>query len=847
MMEKNFQVLKDSASLNKLLDYLEDCEHDFVSFDIETDSNIEATARVVGIGVTCWIDEGYYVPLASFDKQKNELIPIFDEVFERGFVNELCAILAKKKLIMHNGVFDINVMFNQYGVDLTDALHADTILMKHTIHEERPFGLKDLAIKFQKELGLPENEAANQEQLDLKASVLANGGKWTKDQKDIFKGDLELIGKYCCADVDLTLRLFDYLEGLLENEGSLKFFYDEEVMPLYKKATIPMKRKGVFIDVDYFERLEKELEHDIMELTNRIFDQIEDDIQPLVQKILDDQVDETRTGKFAQGVLQHYELPVPLHKKTGKPTLAKSALQSLKTAYPDHVAIDWLLHTPKLIEVEQDRETEESVNVNGEVFTRVITKRVKAMVPDPEDTGPKLPSKAVYAIKKKIYVDANPTKARVFNLSSNKHLAWLLFEKYGCEPKSYSRETDAPSVDKDSLAEYTEVPFVRSLIKLKKLQKALNTYVKPIVNKHINGWIYPPMKQFGTTSGRYSCGSDSETTDKVSKDINLQTLPRFDYPEDCYKCSSRNIKVINSGLSRWVIDCQDCKEQDIVMNLSMVKKGFIAPPGYKVVNADFSSVEPRLFSWVSGDKGLKQIWLDGLDFYSKIAIDVFNLREVSARETDKHYLKKKSPKMRQKSKTFALAVPYGANEWRIAKINDIHPTEARDWIDSYLAAYPGLEEYMNNQDLQARRFGYIKTQFGRIRHVPDAPIIFKQFGPNILNKRKMSQMYGDFGEEQYYKFRNIMNNAKNFPIQATAAHVCNAALIELADQFKKHKIDGWIALQIHDEITCIVKENQADLASRLLKESMEKNRITRQIDIPILAEPVIGNNFSEIK
>jgi DNA polymerase I-like protein with 3'-5' exonuclease and polymerase domains len=99
----------------------------------------------------------------------------------------------------------------------------------------------------------------------------------------------------------------------------------------------------------------------------------------------------------------------------------------------------------------------------------------------------------------------------------------------------------------------------------------------------------------------------------------------------------------------------------------------------------------------------------------------------------------------------------------------------------------------------------------------------------------------------YYKFRNYLNNSKNFPIQATAAHVCNAALIKLSRLFKKNKIDGWIALQVHDEITCIVREDQAEFASELLKESMEKNVITERIDIPILAEPIIADSLADAK
>jgi len=797
-MEKNFQILRDSESLNRLLDYLEDCEHDFVSFDIETNSNVEATARVIGIGVCCYVDEAFYIPLAEFDKTKNSLISLHEPEFESGFVKELLQTLLRKKLIMHNGVFDIVTMWRRYGIDLTPALHADTILMKHTVDEERPFGLKDLAIRYQAQLGLPGNEAANQEQLDLKASVISNGGKWTKEQKDIYKGDLTLIGKYCCADVDISLRMFDFLEQRMETEGFLDFFYNQEVMPLYREATIPMKQHGVFIDIEYFKGLEKDLERGIMELTNKVFDQIEDDIQPLVREMLDKKIKETRTGKFAEGVLQYYELPVPSNKKTGKPTLAKSALQSLKLTYPDHVALEWLLHSPNLVEVEEEVEFEEKITVDGEEQTQIIKKKVKSKVPDPNDPGPKLPSKVVYAIKKKLFVEDKPDLPHVFNLASSQQLSWLLFDKYKCEPKSYSRQTEAPSVDQDSLEFYDHLPFMKDLIHLKKEEKLLSTYVKPILEKHIDGWLYPSMLQFGTTSGRYSCAGG----------LNLQTLPRDD---------------------------------------KRVKRGFISPPGYKVVNADFSSLEPRIFSWVSGDPGLKGVWIKGLDLYSQIAIDVFGLEGVSARETDENYLKKVAPEERQKVKEFALAVPYGANAWRIAGLTKVHPKEAEGWINKYLESYPMLSDYMQNQELQARGQGFVTSQFGRTRHLPEAKEMFKKFGPNIYNKRSMTKRYGDFGESQYYKYRNLMNNSKNSPIQMTAAHVCNVAMIKLARAFKKHNIDGWIALQVHDEITCIVREHQADLAARLLKDAMENNDITRQIDIPIVAEPIISTNFAEAK
>jgi len=710
---------------------------------------------------------------------------------EQTFVEELCSFLLNKKLIMHNGVFDITVIKNRYGIDLTPALYADTILMKHTVDEEQPFGLKDIAILYKAHLGIPEEEVANQEQLELGESVKRNGGKFTKTQKDIYKGNVEIIGKYACADVDLTLRLYEYLQDRLVKERLDKFFYEEEVMPLYKNCTIPMKSGGIFIDLEYFKKLEKDVERGIIELTGSIFDKIRKDIEPYVRQILDEKIKETRTGKFAERVLRYYEIPIPSNKRTGKPTLAKSALQPLISAYPGHPAIEWLLHSPKLIEVKVEKEVEQ----DGQISKIEVIE----MIPDPADTGPVLPKSVIYDIKRSIFVESHPDLPEIFNLASNDDLAWLLFQKYGEKPKKYSKKTNKPQVDKESLEEYMHLPFMADFVKLKKEEKLLNTYIKPIIETNINGWLYPSMLQFGTTSGRFSCAGG----------LNLQTLPRDD---------------------------------------KRIKTGFIAPPGYKVVNADFSSLEPRIFSWVSGDEGLKTVWREGLDLYSQIAIDVFGLTDVSARESDENYLKKVEPDKRQLSKTFTLAVPYGANEYRIAGIMKVDPMEAKQIIDNYLDAYPMLREYMSNQEFQARTYGTVRTQFGRVRHLNETADLYKRYGPNIYNKHKMKQKYGDeFGELMYYKFRNGLNNSKNFPIQATAAHVCNAAMIKLAKSLKAHKIDGWISLQVHDEITCIIRDEHANMAAELLKDAMENNSITKQIDIPILAEPVIADNFAEAK
>jgi DNA polymerase I-like protein with 3'-5' exonuclease and polymerase domains len=783
--KKDYKLLKDESSLGRMLDYVRDLE--YVAFDIETNGIEEHKVCTIGVAVSGHFNTGYYAAFYNWNPVTKKLDRLISEGVERKFITDLCDILKTKKLILHNALFDVTVIRHQYGINLTDSVYCDTMLLKHTLDEERPFGLKDLAILYKEQIGIPKEDIANQEQLELAESVKRNNGKWTNETKEIWKGEVDIVGYYACADVDLTLRIFDYFEDRLFKEGLDEFFYEREVMPLFREATSQMKYNGVYISVPYFENLKKEITEQIETLRKEIFELIEDDVQEFVRGLVNENVDVTKTGTFAQELLAYYAITPPVAKKTGRPTLAKSVLQDLCKEYPGHPALVWLTYEPIMacrLEMGEDGK-----------FLHTKPERVY----DVDPNEPKLDDDVVFEVKKKIYLERNPDNPFIFNLNSNQHLAWLLFDKYGCEPGEMSRKTQRPKVDADSLEKYDHLPFIKKLLESKKLEKMLSTYILPILEIQDDGWIYPSMQAWGTTSGRYSCGGG----------LNLQTLPRDD---------------------------------------KRIKKGFIAPPGYKIVNADFAALEPRIFSWVSEDPGLKFVWQRGLDLYSQIAIDVFGLEGVSSDPNAENFLKKVDPKMRDKAKVFTLAVVYGANAWRIADLMGVEVEEAQEIIENYLDSYPMLRTYMTNQERSAMRNGFVKTKFGRVRHLPACKELFRKYGTRIMDKRAMRLHLGDdLGNEMFYRFRNLLNNAKNFPIQATAAHVCNAALIKLSRLFKENNIDGWIALQVHDEITCIVREDQAELGAKLLKESMEKNWVTARIDVPIIAEPLIADNLAEAK
>lgn len=403
------------------------------------------------------------------------------------------------------------------------------------------------------------------------------------------------------------------------------------------------------------------------------------------------------------------------------------------------------------------------------------------------------------------FFERNPESKYVFNLGSNDHLAELIVNVWGIPPLERTEKTNKPKMDDDFIESLKGNPVIDKLKDYKKLNKLLSTYVDGILDRQLQGVIYTSMLQFGTTSGRYS-----------SRDPNLQNQPR--------------IKDEDSGLSQLVLKY-----------VNAIRKGFVAGAGYKVVNADYASLEPVCFAHVSGDEKLRNVFRNGEDLYSRVGIETFNLTGVSAIKKDPNYLKNIQPEVRQTAKTIALAIPYGAEASRISEILGVSYKEAQEIIDRYLRGFPDLAKYMHRQNYYAKHNGLVKTEFGRIRHLREAHAMHTLYGDDLL-KYKWADKNNKIDLRRKYK--NALNNAKNFPIQGLAAHIVNRAMIAITRQFKAEGIVGYIALQVHDEITCIVKDIHASKAADIVKHCMEN---TTKISVPLGAEPLIADNWGDAK
>lgn len=250
-MAENLIIIRTVPELKQLVDAIEGAE--FVAYDTETVST-EYNTQIIGFSVAVGTNTGYYVILSYWDKEAKKLIATG--------LKEPCKpiieALTRKHVIMQNAVFDCEKTFYNLGIDLMPAVHSDTMLMAHLLDENRPCGLKELAVAIF-------GEDSAKEQAEMKASVTENGGMLTKTCYELYKGDSDLIAKYGAKDAILTLKVFYHLVLQLFEQGLDKFYYDDETMPLLRGPTYDMNTTGLRVDMEKLQALKAELQIDIGE------------------------------------------------------------------------------------------------------------------------------------------------------------------------------------------------------------------------------------------------------------------------------------------------------------------------------------------------------------------------------------------------------------------------------------------------------------------------------------------------------------------------------------------------------------------------------------------------------
>ena len=369
-------------------------------------------------------------------------------------------------------------------------------------------------------------------------------------------------------------------------------------------------------------------------------------------------------------------------------------------------------------------------------------------------------------LAKQIYVKAGSE----FNINSPKQLGEILFDTLGIGAgKGKKTPTGQRSTREDELKKYVEKePIVADILEYRELQKLLSTYIDNLptmVDAH--GRLHAHFSQAGSTTGRMS-----------SQSPNIQNIP---------------IKT-DRGFA--------------------IRKAVIAPQGYSLLAADYSQIELRVASFLSGDEKLIEYFKEGRDIHTAVAAQVFG---VAPEFVDKE--------MRRKAKVINFGILYGMGANALALATNTTRKEAQTYLEEYFKRFSGIATYVENIKHEVRNNGYTKTWFGRRRYFEGirSPLPYVQAQAERM--------------------------ALNAPVQGTSADIIKIAMARMDVELTKQSLDkdAFLIAQVHDELMYEVRNEMVDTVSELLRSTMESIMSLEDTKgVPLKVDVEVGKNWGEM-
>ena len=238
-----------------------------------------------------------------------------------------------------------------------------------------------------------------------------------------------------------------------------------------------------------------------------------------------------------------------------------------------------------------------------------------------------------------------------------------------------------------------------------------------------------------------------------------------------------------------------------------IRQAFVAPPGCRLLAADYSQIELRIMAHLSGDEGLLEAFKAGADIHRATAAEVFS---VSPDEV--------SNEQRRNAKAINFGLIYGMSAFGLARQLGIARGEAQAYVDLYFERYPGVKRFMDETRAAARERGFVETVFGRRLYLPEIK------SPNAQRR-------------QYAE-----RTAINAPMQGTAADIIKRAMISLDGWLLEDKVDARMIMQVHDELVFEIAEGDVEEARAVIIERMEA---AAELAVPLQVDVGVGSNWDE--
>lgn len=347
-----------------------------------------------------------------------------------------------------------------------------------------------------------------------------------------------------------------------------------------------------------------------------------------------------------------------------------------------------------------------------------------------------------------------------FNINSPKQVGDILFDKLGLKAFNNKKR----STNSDVLEEIKwQHEIVDQIIQFRKIGKLLSTYINVYQNicKTSGNVVHTVFNQTLTSTGRLS-----------SSEPNMQNIPTRDE-------EGKNLRKIF---------------------VSKYEDG-------EIISADYSQIELRLLANMAEEVGMIEAYKSGIDIHTKTASEIFGVpvSEVSSTQ-------------RRDAKAVNFGIIYGISDFGLSQNIKTSVNQAKKYIESYFDKYPKIKLFMNKNVEFAKENGFIKSYFGRIRHIPE-------INSSNANVKK-------FGERV----------AMNMPLQGTASDIIKMAMVEVFKRIKGKR--SHLILQVHDELIIDAPKEEVAEMKVLLRECMEN---VCHFVVPLTVSVESGKNLFECK
>jgi len=761
-LEKKYYTVQDEETLKLLHQHILDS--DVIAVDTETTGLNPRKNKIIGWSVSGGEGVGFYLPTLVFDYEKDELV--LQEINGKStevISRNLLKLLIGKKLVFHNASFDVQFIKNYFGVDLLPSVYVDTGLLVHTVYEEgafgfgNPFGLKSIAIMNQKELGLDVQEAANKEQIELKESIKSNGGSTTKVLYEIFKADLDILSKYASADTDLTLRICNLYLKKLKEEGLEKFFFEEEVMPIYREVTVPMEAAGVDLDIELIEKVYNEIVEDQKANKEIVMKSLLDiaEVKEWVVATAMTNFPVSHKGNWAQNLITRYSIPLPKSEKTGKYSLTQKNIEAFEPS-----------------------------NDNERLVKEFLLTGDESILEDVEKVR----------ISMAMWKESND--GEYINIQSKKHLGEIVFKYMGIEPKVKGANTKSgrAKFDMDMVKELAkEYPWAENLRVYNRLLKIKSTYVDRFRDRQEDGRYYFYFKQNGTVSGRY--GSDAQQLPKpLEEGEEAPIIMKYVNVVRKFLIAGNGRKVIDADYESLEPHCFASVTGDKALQ-EIFNKNWDFYSTVAIKTEKLNEDTARFPNGVSADKSAPN-YLKKLDAPARNKAKAYSLGIAYGMEA---YALKMTLGVDQKTaerlvQGYLDGFPQ-LKEWRE---NSRLQVKAHGFIKNYVGRVRHLPKVQKT---------YIKFQ-DKMMDWRFRKELERTYGKDVV-----LQAYRDY--------RNGLNNCLNFQLQSLAAAVVNRAALKINQKAKELNIDAICQAQVHDQLIVNVDEKDAEMFAPYVQEIME--------------------------